>query len=114
MTIFSNRIMIPRAVRCIYSWCSNMNSVTAGRPPSLSNAAVVKLVKDYFPFKAVDELSVKQFPPMMTETSTFVALWKKGPDPLPHPPLEQIQRQGISKGSTFSSWEIHCLHLMKF
>lgn len=39
-----------------------MNSVTAGRPPSLSNAAVAKLVKDFFPFKAVDELSVKQFP----------------------------------------------------
>ena len=39
-----------------------MNSVTAGRPPSLSNAAVAKLVKDFFPFVAVDELSVKQFP----------------------------------------------------
>lgn len=39
-----------------------MNSVTAGRPPSLGNAAIAKLVKDYFPFKSVDELSVKQFP----------------------------------------------------
>ena len=38
-----------------------MNSVTAGRPPSLSNVAVAKLVKDFFPFKNVDELSVKQF-----------------------------------------------------
>ena len=39
-----------------------MTSVSAGRPPSLSNAAVAKLVKDFFLFQAVDELSIKQFP----------------------------------------------------
>ena len=37
-------------------------SCSAGRPPSLSSAAVVKLVKEFFWFKAVDELSVKEFP----------------------------------------------------
>ena len=58
--------MVTRAVRVLVrsfaSWCSNMNTVTAGRPPSLSHATVAKLVKDFFPFKAVDEQSVKQFP----------------------------------------------------
>lgn len=37
-------------------------SCSAGRPPALSNAAVVKLVKEYFCFEAVDEHSVKEFP----------------------------------------------------
>jgi hypothetical protein len=39
-----------------------MSSNAAGRPPSLSSAAVAKLVKEYFYFRHVDELSVKQLP----------------------------------------------------
>lgn len=85
MTIFSNRIMIPRAVRRIYSWCSNMNSVTAGRPPSLSNAAVAKLVKDYFPFIAVDELSVKQFPAYDDRNFYFRGTLEEGVRPFATP-----------------------------
>ena len=40
----------------------DVNAVTSGRPPSLSNSAVAKLVHDYFCFRVVDELSVKQLP----------------------------------------------------
>jgi hypothetical protein len=39
-----------------------MSSNAAGRPPSLSSAAVAKLVKEYFYFRHVDEQSVKQLP----------------------------------------------------
>ena len=37
-------------------------SNAAGRPPSLSSAAVAKLAKEYFYFQYVDEHSVKQLP----------------------------------------------------
>ena len=37
-------------------------SCSAGRPPALCSAAVVKLVKEFFCFEAVNELSVKEFP----------------------------------------------------
>lgn len=37
-------------------------SVSAGRPPELSNSGVAKLVTEYFCFESVDEHSVKQFP----------------------------------------------------
>ena len=37
-------------------------SNAAGRPPSLSSAAVTKLVKEYFCFQHVDEHSVKHLP----------------------------------------------------
>ena len=56
-----------------------MNSVTAGRPPSLSNAAVAKLVKDFFPFIAVDELSVKQFPAYDDRNFYFRGTLKEAP-----------------------------------
>ena len=39
-----------------------MASNAAGRPPSLSSAAIAKLVKEYFYFHDVDERSVKQLP----------------------------------------------------
>ena len=39
-----------------------MLSSAAGRPPSLSSAAVTKLVKNFFCFQDVDVQSVKQFP----------------------------------------------------
>ena len=39
-----------------------MSSNAAGRPPSLSSAAVAKLVKEYFYFQHIDEQSVKQLP----------------------------------------------------
>ena len=37
-------------------------SCSAGRPPALCRAAVVKLVKEFFWFESVDEQSVKEFP----------------------------------------------------
>ena len=39
-----------------------MSSNAAGRPPSLSSAAVAKLVKEHFYFQHIDEQSVKQLP----------------------------------------------------
>ena len=43
-------------------WRSIMSSNASGRPPSLSSAAVTKLVKEYFCFQDVNEQSVKQLP----------------------------------------------------
>ena len=37
-------------------------SVSAGRPPALRIGAIVKLVKDFYHFEAIEEQSVKQFP----------------------------------------------------
>ena len=37
-------------------------SCSAGRPPAICSEAVVKLVKEFFWFEAVDQLSVKEFP----------------------------------------------------
>ena len=94
MTIFSNRTMITRAIygaiRSISTWCNVMNNlVSAGRPPPLGNAAVAKLVKDYFPFKFVDELSVKQFPAYDDRNFYFRGTLEEGATPFATPIAEE-------------------------
>jgi hypothetical protein len=65
-----------------------MNSVTSGRPPSLGNEAVAKLVKDYFPFESVDEQSVKQFPAYDDRNFYFRGTLEEGVKPFATPTAE--------------------------
>lgn len=90
MTTISNWTMITR--RGISSWYSNMNSVTAGRPPALSNAAVAKLVTEFFRFKAIDELSVKQFPAYDDRNFYFRGTLEEGARPFDTPTADADQK----------------------
>ena len=51
-----------REIASNHIWYRAITSNASGRPPSLSNAAVAQLVKEFFCFQDVDVRSVKQLP----------------------------------------------------